>query len=901
MTTTRDATKRVKHRRANSPLPKYTKDWPAEVYRPETLPDNYDTRVDSAHIFALPETDGTSSRVLYITAHACVQCNRAKRFCSRGRPCSKCEELGNASSCTTTEGGWMPLKINKGKNVTMGPELASPKSTPRNTRNQRTLGPRFPASSSAISSLNKSRRSPVYYGSTTRKSARILKAFPESVSARFLRAAERAKRFRQSSRRATASASARTKREEKSPSDAEQDDEVSSLSDMELTTLSSPSVSAAAETDPSSPGTAAFSLRKHSVELRIGRILSLATAFGTEQRISPTHRQYTERDGSEINGGSQNSDEPSTGPPVASTSTISAPATTCEPTINATVAEPRQELLSERDFPTLSMVTNAPNIPGAFTAGTERSALSRASQVRSGPSSHEDEDARSATEDAVEPTSQSAPVRVSHPSSLIAGPSTCIAAPAVSREPSFRLSTSASWARPDTDSEPDSDSEASFIPSSNPPDRSIHILPIGAKRKRPIYEHIHNNDTHEKTAIQARESNSYASTSGIHLSREYSLPEQALRPLAAEQVQTDWDAGSSEEEVMRFLKRPKHSNSTTPSTAPPFARNIPVTLASVSSKSSLGESIVVQVEETLYQLPRNRLEKHSRYFAELIAKRAATRSLVLAPAEPGSQSDRWPVFQLTHVSSKDFQALLNVFDDIGTFIEDSPSYPDLLAIFCAARALRFGQLDAIAAYKLCTIWPPELPCVTPARVPYAAETVVIARTHNVPALLKRAFYELLRTEGFAQMDLNLPNRQEKSADGSDVIGRAELGRADLMRLVTAREKLGKAWAALVGSAPSDAVLPCPLQAPDQQSRAIDPIRHRCAEAWKNNASIWNRKVMEPGFFERWMLDPICGLDRLAAMDWSEAGFCSNCVRARRGLWQREKEDIWTNLDTWLGL
>lgn len=241
------------------------------------------------------------------------------------------------------------------------------------------------------------------------------------------------------------------------------------------------------------------------------------------------------------------------------------------------------------------------------------------------------------------------------------------------------------------------------------------------------------------------------------------------------------------------------------------------------------------------------------------------------------------------------------------FIASPPHYSTMLAVFCAARTLRFSQLDAFATYKLCTTWTSELQRVSPARIPYAAETIILSRMYNVSAVLKRAFYELLRTPGFDQQDVMPRTAGDATLDGSEIIGRAKLSHADLVRLTTVREKLLLAWTLIVGSAPNTSSFRCPLQVEvalpldDPISEARERVRSRCAEAWKNNVAIWAEKVLDSGFYETWMYDPICGLEHLAAMTWSETGFCVSCIRARQSVWLKKREEIWGSLDIWLGI
>lgn len=225
-------------------------------------------------------------------------------------------------------------------------------------------------------------------------------------------------------------------------------------------------------------------------------------------------------------------------------------------------------------------------------------------------------------------------------------------------------------------------------------------------------------------------------------------------------------------------------------------------------------------------------------------------------------------------------------------------------MFCAARTLKFGQLDAIATYKLTTMWSDKLSCVTLSRIPYAAETVVISRKYNVPSLLKRAFYELLRSEGFAQMnvsDRDNENAETLSVDGRDLVGHARLGRADLLRLVVAREKLSKSWISLAGFASVEPGHSLPT-IDWSESEALDgSTEGRCAMAWKETAALWAEKVIESGFLEDWILDPICGLEQLGELDWLEAGFCVKCVETRQNTWRRKREELWEELGAWLGL
>lgn len=368
-------------------------------------------------------------------------------------------------------------------------------------------------------------------------------------------------------------------------------------------------------------------------------------------------------------------------------------------------------------------------------------------------------------------------------------------------------------------------------------------------------------------------------------------PLQEPPPLPTPQEDSECD---SEEEVAQYLKpRPRrgrgNGSRTSPSESP-----APVF---VPRQKFLEDSAVVLVEDVLLHLPRSRLVSLSEYFAKQLSRDSDAD-------EQTSAMDQCPVVRVTGVCAEDLEVLLGVCDDPSVFIQRQPPFKMLIAVFCAARTLRFRQIDALATSRLESLWPSDLHKLSPVRTPHAAETVVVARMYNLPSVLKRAFYELLRSEGFSQQgveDAALP--EGTLLDGSRLIGRAKLSHADLVRLITTREKLQMAWTLLVGTAPSPAAFPCMLQQTTSANTAYSThsARERCLEACRNSAQIWAEWVLDSGLYENWMYDPICGLERLSVLDWENSGYCSACVMTRRQLWARKREEIWDNLDTWLGL
>lgn len=235
------------------------------------------------------------------------------------------------------------------------------------------------------------------------------------------------------------------------------------------------------------------------------------------------------------------------------------------------------------------------------------------------------------------------------------------------------------------------------------------------------------------------------------------------------------------------------------------------------------------------------------------------------------------------------------------------------------------------------MWPCDLARVTAdtPRVAYAAEAVVLGKACGLPELLKRAYYELLRTSGLGQEEEDSDDEDEENGRGA----RVQIARSDLVLLIKTREQLALQWLLAAGSPPLAQEFPCPLDvhvqiqadgdavkvpvgpqplpqperaslvpasgsAPDpapESADAHDIERTRCARARAASVQQWEEKVRRSGLYEDCMYDPLCGLQRIIAIDWAAEGYCPGCVKARRDAWTRTREKIWEHLDLWLRL
>jgi len=232
-------------------------------------------------------------------------------------------------------------------------------------------------------------------------------------------------------------------------------------------------------------------------------------------------------------------------------------------------------------------------------------------------------------------------------------------------------------------------------------------------------------------------------------------------------------------------------------------------------------------------------------------------------------------------------------DDFATLIEaraqgmtlnfalHRPSAAVIASIMRAAHALSMSALIDIAKYFFCLAWPSHLAALTQTPIPRPAEALQLARLHNIQAMRKRAYYEILRTEDFTQA--------ADEAAGMDMD--SPLAQDDWQLLFHVRSKLLKEWRAVIHTAPDSSRC---------FSAAID---NGCAlaRAEPENTESWNKEVMLTGFALNGLFDPLCALVRLAAIDWRKYGFCGPCSDARKRLWMDKRRELWSALDGWLGL
>lgn len=155
--------------------------------------------------------------------------------------------------------------------------------------------------------------------------------------------------------------------------------------------------------------------------------------------------------------------------------------------------------------------------------------------------------------------------------------------------------------------------------------------------------------------------------------------------------------------------------------------------------------------------------------------------------------------------------------------------------------------------------------------------IALAREYNLPEVLRRAFYELVRSSAF----------WEAIATDRDSV---ELADADLIALYHVRHTLQQEWRTLL------------LTQPSLDASCLDAPRGKDKCMYTNipsRVSAWQRLVVGTGHLETGAVDPIYSADViLAAAAFKNLGgtWCSLCITERKSAWAAAKARWWDMLD-----
>ncbi|KAJ7034191.1 hypothetical protein C8F04DRAFT_956750 [Mycena alexandri] len=304
---------------------------------------------------------------------------------------------------------------------------------------------------------------------------------------------------------------------------------------------------------------------------------------------------------------------------------------------------------------------------------------------------------------------------------------------------------------------------------------------------------------------------------------------------------------------------------------------------------ALDGSIVIQIQDTKFKLHQSHLAKHSPWFSGLFDGQKVEYQKYVELGE--DDSTPMYILSLPTLTAKDFTRLLDAFEKAILYVHKDPSFTRTASILRVANLLSFNDFRDWAVRILQDEWSPSLEDLSIERIPHATESVILARTCDVPSILKRAMYELVRLAGYGQTD-----REEGVTP------------ADFRVLVRAREQLTAQWMQLTSPYSSDlmncaSALAAAAQAADPAAPVpAPPAPMKCTTTDPLLSGKTHHKVVrESGIADDYLYDPLCGLQALIDADWDGEGYCEACVNLRREMWTNKREKLWDNLDIWFGL
>ncbi|KAI5893246.1 uncharacterized protein SCHCODRAFT_02538005 [Schizophyllum commune H4-8] len=287
----------------------------------------------------------------------------------------------------------------------------------------------------------------------------------------------------------------------------------------------------------------------------------------------------------------------------------------------------------------------------------------------------------------------------------------------------------------------------------------------------------------------------------------------------------------------------------------------------------LDGNVQLQIGHTRFRLHRSRLASQSPWFEALFEKRAGGNPTIDLDGPDLDKivfedEDGMDIIYLdsAEVKADDFTALLTAMDDAIECHTDDPPAPTLAAIFRAASIFRFEKFKAYAQKKLTHLYPSSLNKVIDAFQPYNTNMVIFARDWNLPHILKRALYDIVR------------DSEAEETYQPDETALADLYPRDLYVLSVAQRWVALEWMGIL---------------------SLDPYECKNESCHSNSEiHLWRVVHSDVKIAETYTIDPICGMQALIDVDWKKYGHCDACQTRRRNELTERRKKLWADLDDW---
>ncbi|KAF9033403.1 hypothetical protein BDP27DRAFT_1455682 [Rhodocollybia butyracea] len=353
-------------------------------------------------------------------------------------------------------------------------------------------------------------------------------------------------------------------------------------------------------------------------------------------------------------------------------------------------------------------------------------------------------------------------------------------------------------------------------------------------------------------------------------------------------------SSTSSQPSPRPKQRPRSKDSPGPNSQATPNFPSPLEYHFYDSFTYLDGNVIIRIGTMQFKLYRMLLAEHGVWFKERFEE------------DPDDVVQGLPVYILDGVVEEpDFVNLLTAVKDVITYFDTPPNSVVLISILRAAHKLQFARFKNWAIGLLEKTWPAELEPLSqssrPSRLsarlsPDEATAVVsVACEYGLKSVLKRALYELVRTDCFGQKDMSLA-----SASTGSGVSNAPLSASDYHLLLQARERLVSLWiSAAAASFPpcTDAARgPCVARSPVPDTTILRLLHENPSSLLQG----FNDAEMEVSrsLIETYTNDPLGGVEKLALLDWecglegTGLGYCASCAQARKAFWVKRRVEWW---------
>jgi hypothetical protein len=207
----------------------------------------------------------------------------------------------------------------------------------------------------------------------------------------------------------------------------------------------------------------------------------------------------------------------------------------------------------------------------------------------------------------------------------------------------------------------------------------------------------------------------------------------------------------------------------------------------------------------------------------------------------------------------------------------TPSFHVMAPVLRASSILQFPAFRDFAARYFGNQWSNNLEQLTSEPLPHAPEMLVLARKYDLPDLMKRALYEVVRMPDFG-VGAEAKDGEAKTLN-ADVSESDKLTRDELRLLIKARAILTEVW------------------------RYAMDHHHSCGSdntpCEKVPHGALSTAIFESGLLDQYQYDPIRGLAELRRHRWEVLP--DECLSAQRMFWKTTRLVLWKDLETWFEL